>query len=67
MPTEPDFLTVEAACALIGGDQPISRSTYYRGVKAGRYPKPQRVSPGCSRVRRAELIAALNRTHLCTD
>ena len=28
-----DFGTVEAACAEIGGDKPIHRTTYYRGVK----------------------------------
>ena len=33
-----DFGTVEAACAEIGGDKPIHRTTYYRGVKGRHLP-----------------------------
>jgi predicted DNA-binding transcriptional regulator AlpA len=61
MQDNPDFLAVKDACALVGGSKPINPCTYYRGVKAGRYPKPERISPGLVRVRRQKLIEALNR------
>jgi predicted DNA-binding transcriptional regulator AlpA len=48
----PDYITVNEACAVIGGSKPIHYSTYYRGVRAGRYPRPERISPGLVRVRR---------------
>jgi hypothetical protein len=55
----PDFITVDDACRVIGGSRPISRATYYRGVRQGRYPAPEHPSPGISRVRRSRLLAAL--------
>jgi hypothetical protein len=55
----PDYITVADACALIGGSKPISYATYYRGVKAGRYPAPEHVSAQLVRVRRSKLIEAL--------
>jgi predicted DNA-binding transcriptional regulator AlpA len=60
MEDSPNYITIKEACALIGGSKPISHATFYRGVKAGRYPKPEHVSPNVVRVRRAVLIAALN-------
>jgi predicted DNA-binding transcriptional regulator AlpA len=60
MQDNPDYITVKEACALIGGTKPISHATFYRGVKAGRFPKPEHVSPNVVRVRRAVLIAVLN-------
>jgi predicted DNA-binding transcriptional regulator AlpA len=57
---DPDYITVEAACAIIGGNKPISYATFYRGVKAGLHPKPERVSAQAVRIRRAKLIEALN-------
>jgi len=48
--TPPRLGTIEAACQIIGGDKPIHPSTYYRGAKAGIYPKPKRVGPNISRV-----------------
>jgi predicted DNA-binding transcriptional regulator AlpA len=59
--SDPDFLTIEDTCAIIGGSRPISHATFYRGVKAGRFPKPERISAGLVRVRRAALLEALNR------
>ena len=38
---DPDFITIKTACAIVGGDKPISEPTYYRGVKAGRLPAPE--------------------------
>ena len=58
---DPDFITIKTACAIVGGDKPISEPTYYRGVKAGRLPAPEHPTPGVSRIRRAKLIAMLNR------
>jgi predicted DNA-binding transcriptional regulator AlpA len=58
--SNPDYITVADACALIGGTKPISYATFYRGVKAGLYPKPERVSAQAVRIRRAKLIEALN-------
>jgi hypothetical protein len=57
----PDFVTIKTALAIIGGERPVHHATYYRGVAAGRYPAPEHPSPGISRVRRADLIAAINR------
>jgi predicted DNA-binding transcriptional regulator AlpA len=58
-PTEDVPLTVKQACAFLAGDgRPIDPSTYYRGVKAGRFPKPFRVSPNVSRVMRSALERA---------
>ena len=57
----PEFLTVKAACAIVGGDKPINQATYYRAVKRGELPAPERVTMGVARVRRSKLIDALNR------
>lgn len=57
----PDYITVQDACAIVGGTKPINAATYYRGVKAGRYPKPEHVSAQLVRIRRSKLIEALNR------
>ena len=57
----PDYITLDQACRLIGGEEkPISVATYYRGVKAGRLPAPEHPTPGISRIRRGELVAKLN-------
>lgn len=55
-----EFVTIDDACAMIGGSKPISRATYYRHVKTGRFPPPVHPSPGISRVRRPDLIHALH-------
>ena len=47
---EDEVITVKEACRLLGGDEhPLHFATYYRGVKAGRYPAPVRISPMISR------------------
>jgi hypothetical protein len=57
-----DFITIDAACRIIGGEEkPIHFATFYRGVRAGRYPAPVHVSPNVARVSRSKLIAALER------
>lgn len=40
---------------------PVSRSTWYRGVAAGHYPKPVRLSPGTVAWRTSEVALALGR------
>jgi hypothetical protein len=55
----PARVTVKEACKIIGGNQPIHPTTYYRGAKAGIYPPPDRVSPNISRVNTAKLMAAI--------
>jgi predicted DNA-binding transcriptional regulator AlpA len=49
-----------AACEFFGGSRPINAATLYRGVRAGRYPRPVKVGPGSSRWLRAECEAALS-------
>lgn len=61
-----DLVTVWIACEIIGGtENPISRATLWRGVKAGRYPKPIRIGAsknrGPVRWRKNELIAVLEK------
>jgi hypothetical protein len=46
----PRYISVPSACQRIGGDKPIHRSTYYRGVKAGIFPGPFHISPNIARV-----------------
>jgi hypothetical protein len=55
----PQLGSIEAACRAIGGDKPINRSTYYRGVKAGRFPPPVRVGANVSRVDLQKLAEVL--------
>jgi hypothetical protein len=55
----PDRITVGEACRIIGGNQPIHPTTYYRGAKAGIYPPPDRVSPNIARVDTRRLLAAI--------
>jgi hypothetical protein len=42
--------TIKKACTIIGGDKPVDPSTFYRGVKAGKYRPPIKVGPNTSRV-----------------
>jgi len=60
MPNNPDYLSAEEVCRIVGGDKPISAATLYRHIKAGRLPAPEHPTPGISRWRRATLIQALN-------
>ena len=51
--------TLDAACKLVGGDRPIDKSTYYRGVKSGHFEPPRKVAPNISRVNLDNLAARL--------
>ena len=55
-----DFLDINATCRLFGGTKPINPATLYRGIRAGRYPRPVKVGPGSSRWLRQECEAALH-------
>jgi hypothetical protein len=45
-----DLMDADATCRFFGGKKkPIDRATLYRGVKAGIYPPPAKVSPNISR------------------
>jgi hypothetical protein len=55
----PDRISVPAACAVIGGDRPINPATYYRGVRRGIYPAPDRIGPNVARVNTRKLMQAI--------
>jgi hypothetical protein len=59
MENTPPRVTVKEACKIIGGNQPIHPTTYYRGAKAGIYPRPDRVGPNIARVDTSKLMAAI--------
>jgi predicted DNA-binding transcriptional regulator AlpA len=41
-----ELLSIDEVCSLLGGkQQPLHRATVYRGVAAGRVPRPIKVSP----------------------
>jgi len=51
-----DLVDKPVACRLIGGSHtPIDSATLYRGIKAGRFPAPLKISPKISRWRVGEL------------
>ena len=66
-PVPIDFMTRDAVLRFFGGDQPLHVSTLYRGVNAGRYPKPVRVSGNNVRWIRAECEAAAQRMLAARD
>ena len=55
----PNLLDRVEACRFFGGSRPINPATLYRGVRQGRYPKPVKIGPGCSRWLRNECEVAL--------
>jgi len=59
--SDDDLVDEATACRLIGGSNtPIHRSTLWRGVNAGRYPKPLKISPSTNRWRVGELRKMLD-------
>jgi hypothetical protein len=58
---EDEWLDIPAICAVIGGNRPIHPSTYYRGVKAGRYSPPEQRGANVKRVSRKKIEADLRR------
>jgi len=55
-----EMMSMGAVLAFFGGDRPIHYSTLYRGISAGRYPKPISIGPNTKRWLRSECVAALN-------
>lgn len=54
--SDDDLVDEATACRLIGGSNtPIHRSTLWRGIGAGRYPKPLKISATINRWRVGEL------------
>jgi predicted DNA-binding transcriptional regulator AlpA len=56
-----ELLDEGATCRFLGGSRPINPSTLWRGVKAGRYSKPIKISSQAVRWRRSELEADIER------
>jgi hypothetical protein len=59
--TDDDWLDIPAVCEFIGGRRPINPSTFYRGVKAGRYSPPVQRGANIKRVNRKQLAEDLRR------
>ncbi|MER8553621.1 hypothetical protein [Mesorhizobium sp. M0019] len=58
--SDDDLVDEAIACRLIGGSNtPIHRSTLWRGINAGRYPRPLKISASTNRWRVGELRKAL--------
>lgn len=60
--TTQDFELIDLgeACRLIGGaNRPINAATLYRGISAGRFPKPVKIGAGSSRWIKSEVLASL--------
>jgi predicted DNA-binding transcriptional regulator AlpA len=54
-----ELLDRPAVCQLFGGTRPIDPSSLYRGIKAGKFPRPVKIGPGSSRWLRSECEAKL--------
>ena len=54
-----EMMTQAATCAFFGGDKPIHSSTLYRGIAAGRYPRPVRIGPNTARWLKSECQKAV--------
>ncbi len=57
----PDLLDIEAVRHFFGGTRPLHAATVYRGIAAGVYPRPLRISANCNRWLRNECEEALRR------
>jgi predicted DNA-binding transcriptional regulator AlpA len=59
MEDDAELLDVKASCKFVAGEgKPIDRSTFYRAIKNGLYPKPIHPTPGISRWMKGGLRAA---------
>ena len=57
--TRDELLDLTASCDLLGGSKPIHPATFYRGIKAGLYPRPVKISEKSNRWKRSELEAVV--------
>lgn len=63
-----ELVDEDLACRLIGGARtPIHRSTLWRGIGSGRYPKPLKVSQYMNRWRVGELRAVVTKAQELRD
>lgn len=57
-----EMMTLTETCIFFGGrSSPIDRSTFYRGVRNGLFPKPIKIGTKMSRWRLSDCQAALER------
>lgn len=54
---EDGLYDLDAVCRYFGGTKPLHPATIYRGIEAGRYPRPVRVSTNANRWLGRELKA----------
>lgn len=60
--TTRNLIAEREVCRRIGGEEtPIHRSTLWRGIKAGRFPKPIKPTPGLNRWIPEEIDECLNK------
>jgi predicted DNA-binding transcriptional regulator AlpA len=53
-PRDDEMMSMGAVLEFFGGDTPLHYSTLYRGIAAGRYPKPVSIGPNSRRWLRSE-------------
>ena len=58
MTDDDELIPLKTACEILGG---FHVATYYRGVKAGRLPKPVHPSPNISRVSKRQVLETRDR------
>jgi len=56
----PGLLTLEQACDFLGGDRPLSRTTFWRGIRDGHFPKAVQIG-NSKRWLKSELAAVIER------
>lgn len=59
----PELIDETTVCRILGGEQsPIHRSTLWRGINSGRFPKPIKIGgTGTNRWRREEVAAVIDK------
>lgn len=68
MNTITDLVDERTACRILGGENsPIHRSTLWRGVNDGRFPRPIKVGASTNRWSRSELTAVIERAMVVRD
>jgi predicted DNA-binding transcriptional regulator AlpA len=57
MPEEPFFLRLPAVLQII----PVSKSTWWAGIRAGKFPKPVKLTERTSAWKRGDIVALCER------
>lgn len=64
----PDLVDETMACRILGGSEtPIHRSTLWRGINAGRFPKPLKIGVASNRWRTSDLVDVIDRAAAARD